>query len=256
MNRLIYFALISLAAVVISCSKADQLVYNDIAGVQLADTSTINTTFFYENAATLRDTVYIQVNTIGKIANYDREVKLVQVPEIGESNQAVPGVQYLAMDDPTLKHLMVVKANTVTTMIPVVLLRDPSLKNNAYRLRLELKANDQFDLGETQSRSRAIRFSDRLERFYSWRIDAGQAPAYGIFGKYSTRKHQFMVDVLHEQIDEAWYQASVSIGATGHYKNLLKEALATYNSDPANITSGRGPMRESDVVGSPVITFP
>ncbi len=256
MKRLIYFSLIFLAAGLIGCSKADELLYEDIARVQMADTATVNSTFVYEPATKTRDTVYIQVNTIGKTTNYDRAVKLVQVAEKNEPNPAVPGVHYLAMDDPSLKSLMVVKANAVKALIPVVLLRDASLKNNSYRLRLELAANDQFDLGETQSQSRAIRFSDRLERFYSWRVDTYVAPAYGYFGKYSTRKHQYMVDVLHEQIDEAWYQAALSIGALTHYKNLIKEALAAYNSDPANIASGKAPMKETDDPNSLVITFP
>jgi len=255
MKRLLYIALIAMA-VVTGCSKTEQLLYSDVSRVQVSDTTTINSTFFYEAATKIRDTVYIQVNTIGKTENYDREVKLVQVTEMNVQNPAVPGVHYVAMDDPSIKSLMVVKANAVNAMIPVILLRDPSLKNNSYRLRLELTANQQFGLGELQSRGRAIRFSDRLERFYSWRLDALPAPASNTFGKYSTRKHQFMIDVLHQQIDEAWYQAASSIGALSHYKNLLGEALAAYNTDPANIASGKAPMRETDAVGSPLVTFP
>lgn len=252
MNRLIYFVLIAVSvALVTGCSKADLLVYDDANRVQMNDTATVNSTFFYEPAAKIKDTVYIQVNTIGKTADYDRAVNLVQVAEKDEPNPAVPGLHYLAMDDPSLKPLMVVKANTVTAMIPVVLLRDPSLKNNSYRLRLELVANDQFGLGELQRMSRAIRFSDRLERFYSWRQDNNS-----YLGKYSTRKHQFIIDVLHEQIDENWYQAALKIGALAHYKNLLKEALQAYNSNPDNISSGKAPMRETDAVSSPLVTFP
>jgi len=245
-----------LAVVATGCSKATQLLYSDIARVQLADTTTVNNTFVYDAATVTKDTVYIQVNTIGKTANFDREVKLVQVTEPAELFPAVPGVQYIPMDDPSLKKLMVIKANAVTAMIPVVLLRDVSLKTNSYRLKLQLVANDQFGLGETKSQSKAIRFSDRLERFYSWRVDGTQASAYNTFGKYSTRKHQFMIDVLHQVIDEAWYQAALAIGALNNYRNLLKDALATYNADPANIASGKAPMRETDVVGSPLVTFP
>ncbi len=104
--------------------------------------------------------------------------------------------------------------------------------------------------------SKTIIFSDRLERFYSWRVDGTQAAAFNNFGKYSTRKHQFMVDILREQIDEAWYQAALSIGALQNYKNLLKDRLNAFNIDPVNIASGKAPMRETDVVGSPLITFP
>lgn len=256
MKRLIYFTLIFLTAVAAGCSKADELLYNDISRVQLSDTAVMNSTFVYKNATVTKDTVYIEVNTIGDIANYDREVKLVQVAEAGVTSAAVAGVHYVSTDDPELKKLMVVKANAVKAMIPVVLLRDASLKESSFRLRLELAANDQFGLGELKSRARTIVFSDRLERFFSWRVDGTQAPAFNIYGKYSTGKHQFMIDILHEEIDETWYQNVVSIGATGHYRNLLKEALAAFNSDPDNLASGKAPLRESDAPGSPIVTFP
>jgi hypothetical protein len=256
MNRLIYFTLIFLAALATGCSKADELLYHDIARVQMNDTATVNSTFVYAPATVTRDTVYIQVNTIGDMASYDREVTLVQVPESGTVNAAVPGLHYVAMDDPALKSLMVVKANTVKAMIPVVLLRDASLKDKSYRLKLQLSGNDQFGLGEIQRRSCVIVFSDRLERFYSWRVDSGTAPAFYTLGKYSTRKHQFIVDVLKEQIDEAWYQTAVSIGALQNYGNLLKTALDAFNKNADNIASGAAPLRETADPASALITFP
>jgi hypothetical protein len=255
MKRLIYIALM-LTAAITGCKKNERLLYHDIARVQLNDTATINSTFVYEPVTTTKDTVYVQVNTIGKTTNHDREVKLVQVTEKGEPFPAVAGVHYVSMDDPSLKKLMVIKADAVSALIPVVLLRDTSLKSNSYRLRLELTANDQFGLGEVQYRRIAIRFSDHLERFFSWRVDAGQAPAFYTFGKYSTGKHQFMINVLHETIDEAWYQAASSIGALTNYQNLLKSALARFNNDPANIASGKAPLRETDSLNSLAISFP
>jgi hypothetical protein len=36
----------------------------------------------------------------------------------------------------------------------------------------------------------------------------------------------------------------------------MKDALAAYNNDPANIASGKAPMRETDSPTSPLITFP
>ena len=254
MKRLIYFSIVILAAVVTGCTKTDYLLFNDSARVQLSDTATINSTFFYEPATVIRDTVYIQVNTIGNTTSKDREVKLVQVTEPGVTNPAVAGVHYVPMDDPSLKDLMIVKGNRASAMIPVVLLRDPSLKVNSFRLRLELVANDQFSLGEQKSRTRAILFSDRLERFYSWRTDT--SPAAGFFGKYSTRKHQFMYDFLNIKIDEVWYQALLATGALTNYKNVLKEGLAAFNSNPVNIANGTAPMRESSLPSSAIITFP
>lgn len=257
MKRLIYFlAMVLVAVTAISCSKTQGLLYSDIARVQLNDTTTVSSTFVYKAPTITRDTVYIQVNTIGAMANVDRAVKFVQVSNKTDLFPAVSGQHFVPFDDPSIKNLMVIKANTVKAKIPVVLLRDASLKTNTYRLRLQLAANDQFALGEVQSRGTSILFSDRLERFYSWRFDNGTAPAFYTLGKYSTRKHQFMIDVLHEQIDEAWYQTAVTIGALQNYNNVLKTALASFNNDPVNIASGKTPLRETDEVGSLPITFP
>jgi hypothetical protein len=117
-------------------------------------------------------------------------------------------------------------------------------------------ANDEFALGELKFLEKTIVFSDKLERFYSWRVDNGLALAYNSFGKYSTGKHQFMIDVLKTRIDEDWYQAISKVGATTHYNTLLREALAAFNADPANITSGKAPVRETNSPTSAPISFP
>ena len=268
----ISFLLLALAA---GCKRNEYLLFSDIARIQQADTTEITYTFIYTAPSVERDTVYIPVNTIGGITDKDRPVKLEQLTEYDYTyvrdpvtNQitdtiaterpfkAVPGKHYVPFDDPSIASLMVVKANQPTASLPVILLRDPSLKENTWRLRVQLAANSEFEIGETRFTQRAIVFSDRLERFYSWRFDNGVAPAWGNFGNYSIRKHQFMIDVLGVQIDENWYQAILQAQATNHYKLLMKDALAAYNSDPANIASGKAPMRETDSPTSPLITFP
>lgn len=274
MKRLIYYTAVILL-VASGCKKADYLVYDDIARVQLSDTAALNSTFVYEAAAVIRDTVYIQVNTIGGITAFDRPVRLQQVPEYDYTyvrdpitNQvtdtiatvrpftAKPGVHYVDFNDKAMASLMVVKANQVTAQMPVILLRDTSLKTNTYRLRVQLQADEAFGLGESKALSRTIVFSDRLERFYSWRVDNTSATAYNTFGRYSTGKHQFMIDVIKANIDEVWFQAALSSGALTHYKNYVKTALNVFNQDPANIASGKAPLRETSDPSSPLVTFP
>lgn len=273
MKRLIYFTAVLLITAS-GCTKSEFLLFSDIARVQLNDTATLNTTFIYDPATVTKDTVYIRVGTIGGITNHDRPVQLVQVPEYDHTyvrdpitNQvtdtiiterpfkAVPGVHYIDLEDKSMSSLMVVKANEASAMIPVVLLRDASLKTNSYRLRLQLVANKEFGLGEIGAREQTVVFSDRLERFYSWRVDNSTAPAFITFGKYSTRKHQFMMDVLKVNIDEAWYLAVLAAQAQQNYQNLLRAALTAFNNDPANIGSGKAPLRETDSPASPLVTF-
>jgi hypothetical protein len=270
---IIYLCVLSVTA--LGCQKDKYLTYSDINRVQLNDTSAMSATFVYDAASVTKDTIYIQVNTIGKISDHDRAVKLEQVKEYVTTYvrdpvtnkvtdsvvsevpyEAVAGVHYLPLDDASLAPLMVVKADSVHAMIPIVLLRDTSLKTNSYRLRIQLVANNDFGLGEEGAREKTIIFSDHLERFYSWSVDNYTAPAWNNFGKYSTGKHQFMINTLGVNIDEAWYQAALAAGALPEYQNLLKQALADFNSNPANIASGKAPVRETDNPYSTAITFP
>lgn len=264
-----------LLAIAVGCKKADYLLYKDVARLQMADTGALNSTFVYEAPAVVKDTVYIRINTIGGITDKDRTVTLEQITEYDityirdpltnkitdsivkeKPNKAVPGTHYVALNDPSMQPLLVIRAGKAFDSLPIILLRDASLKNNSYRLRIRIVANDQFALGEKKAIEKTIVFSDRLERFESWKTDAGQSPAFGTFGKYSIAKHQFMIDVLKVRIDEEWYKAIALVQAQQHYKNLVKDALVDFNADPANIASGKAPMRETSDPASPLVTFP
>ena len=271
-----YFCFIFiLAAGIAGCKKTGYLLYNDAARIQLADTTAMSYTFIYREPDITRDTIYIEVRTMGGITPLDRIVQLEQVPEYDKTyvrdpltNQiidstvtekpfkAIPGTHYIPFDDKTMASVMVVKAGSPTAMIPVVLLRDTSLKSNSRRLRVTLIPSDAFAIGETKAIEKTIIFSDRLERFFSWRVDNSSAPAFITFGKYSVGKHQFIYDVLKVKIDEEWYRAITLAQAQQHYKNMLRDALAAFNADPENMASGNSPLRETSDPASPAVTFP
>lgn len=274
MKRIFFYITFVMIVLAASCKKAPLLMYNDKNRVQLNDTTTVTESFVYDSASVVRDTVYIQVNTIGDVSSVDRDVQLTQVPEYSYAlvtdsvthlldtvytpvaYPAVAGIHFLPLNDHSLDSIRVIKANQVTAQIPIVLLRDTSLKTNSYRLRVSLASSRDFSLGEAYKREITIVFSDHLERFYDWRVDNGMAIAYSYFGKYSTGKHQFMIDVLNTTIDENWFTAANTAGALSEYRTLLKNALAAFNTDPANIASGKAPVRETSDPTSAAITFP
>jgi hypothetical protein len=264
-----------LLAIAAGCKKADYLVYNDVARIQMADTGVSSYTFVYEAPVVVRDTVYIRLNTIGGITGQDRKVTLEQVTEydityvrdpvtnkVTDSTvkekpfKAIAGKHYIPFDDPSMQALLVIKANKAFDSLPIILLRDTSLKSNSYRLRLKVVANNEFATGETKAIAKTLLFSDRLERFESWKVDAGTAPAFTSFGKYSVNKHQFMIDVLKVKIDEEWYKAIAAAQAQQHYKNMLRDALAAFNANPVNIAAGKAPLRETSDPTSPLVSFP
>jgi hypothetical protein len=267
--------IVILLAIAAGCKKADYLLYHDPARIQMADTSLLSYTFIYEAPDVTRDTIYIRLNTIGGITDHDRTVTLEQTPEFDISYvrdpvtnkitdsavierpfKAIPGKHYVPLNDPSMQSLLVIRANMAYDSLPVILLRDTSLKSNSYRLRLKVVANAAFGIGEKMAIEKTIQFSDRLERFESWKVDSYISPAYNSFGKYSVNKHQFMIDVLKTRIDEAWYQAISRAQAQQHYKNLVRDALTVFNADPANISSGKAPLRETSDPTSQPVTFP
>jgi len=269
------FIIVILLALTAGCKKAAYELYNNGARIQMTDTIAQTFTFIYEPVAVTRDTVYISMNTIGGIADRNRSVTVEQVMEYDTTwvrdpvtkqvidsswkpkpYQAVAGKYYVPFTDPGAQAIMVVRADSAIGQFPIILIRDTSLKTNSYRLRIRITANDEFSLGEKKYLEKTLIFSDKLERFDSWKVDNGTAAAYVSFGKYSTGKHQFMIDVLQTRIDEVWYKAISVIGAQGNYTNLLRDALAAFNTDPANIASGKAPVRETSNPTSLPISFP
>ena len=65
MKQIIYTVLFLVAIGLTGCQKAEYLLFNDIARVQMDEANEILTSFYYMDAAIGRDTVYLTVNTIG-----------------------------------------------------------------------------------------------------------------------------------------------------------------------------------------------
>jgi hypothetical protein len=267
--------IVILLAIAAGCKKADYMAYSGGIHIQLKDTLAMNYTFIYEDAAVTRDTVLFDLKTIGGIVDRNRTYTVEQIQEFDKTYKydpvtnkvidstitpkpytAVAGKQYVPFTDQGAQAIMFIAADSATGKLPLILLRDTSLKTNSYRLRIRLTANDEFAIGEKYAIERTLIFSDRLERFDSWKVDNGTAAAYSVFGKYSTGKHQFMIDVLKTRIDETWYQAIAAVQAQQHYKYLLRDALNAFNTDPANMASGKAPVRETSDPNSLVISFP
>jgi hypothetical protein len=268
MKHLYYLAPLLLLA---ACRQQDPMTFSGDARVQLNDTVTIRRTFVYSPETVTRDTVLVRVNTIGETSDRDRLVALVQETEyvldivtdpvtglpdtsrVERPLAAIPGTHYVAFDDPSVTSLAVVRAGAVTADLPVILLRDPSLKSADYRLRVRLDESADFKTGEKNATAILLVISDRLVQPSFWDINVNYS-----FGTYNTRKHQFMIDASGERIDNEWYDARVRniVGALQQYKNFFKAALNAFNNDPANIAAGIAPLRETDDPASPLVSFP
>lgn len=208
-------------------------------------TDTLKTySFAYQASNTTQDTVYFDLYALGGITNYDRPFKLKQVSVFGKEN-AVPGVHYKAFDDPSVTQAYVVKAGEMHMRVPIVLIRDASLKSKNVALQMEVDANEHFRRGEANKIWRRVEFADMLIRPNAW----SDNHATQFWGKYSQVKHQFMIDQTGEPWDEEFMTAFVyDLVFAVHWKGKLRGLLAEYNAArPGN------PLRDED---GELVVFP
>jgi hypothetical protein len=230
----IRFYIIALALLVMaSCKQDDLKLFNDIARIQFSSPiaiyttsySTMDTTktytFFYKTDNIKQDTVFFDIYTSGNISTKDRAFSLQQVQVNGLTN-AVAGTDYKAFTDPTVNSAYVIKAGQAHAIVPIVLLRNISLKTTLVTLKFAVAANENFQPGEESCMWRKVIFTDNISKPASWRDN--------LYGTYSLTKHTFMINSTGQKWDEAfclnlpYLQSSLY-----YYMGMLKQALADYN---------------------------
>lgn len=96
----------------------------------------------------LRDTVWVDIRTMGLPTDFPRPFRIVQT-NAKQADAAIPGKHYVAFDDESIRDLMMIPAGKVQHFMPVIVLRDPSLDTCRVRIEMEVEANDYFKVGLT-----------------------------------------------------------------------------------------------------------
>lgn len=276
----IYILTISIFFTVFGCSEEKGLLFDDTDRLQFVTVGDkapedLIYSFVWQDETVKRDTVYIPLRVIGRVASKDRYVRVFQVTEykveykrdnkgyIVDSivhelkNKAKPGIHYVPFDDPEVKRLMKIRADKVEDEFPVILLRDKSLKDTSMRLRIQLGVSEDFQLGEQQTIARTLVISDKFEEPEAWkRVKA-------FLGPYSIPKRMLMIEVVRakqhdEVVDDEWLvKMGEDIPTLVYWRGKFKKALDDFNNDPENIKSGIAPLREDpDKPGSALVDFP
>ena len=275
MKKILYIVLL-LSLFIAGCKEDEKLIYHDKARVELVSEdkkapADYSYSFVWGSDTRVRDTVFIPIRVIGGSSNIDRHIMLEQISEykvtytydnigkvkdstvVERTDKAVAGKHYIAFNDESIKPLLTVKAGLVKDSIGIVVLRDASLKKNNVRLRLRIKENENFGIGERRLLERTIIISDKLEMPSNCNYTT---KAY--LGNYSTPKHKLMLLVVDNKVDDMWVaQVNKSKSFAIYWRGKFIEALELFNNNPANITSGLAPMREDPSnPNSPLVTFP
>ena len=239
MKNILYIIGFCFSIALIGCQKDKYFLYNDVgriqfgpspdmlyySGAELRDTVKAYT-FFYEKDDLTKDTVYFDVYTVGGIKPDDRHFKLEQIEVEGKLN-AVSGVHFEPFDSELSVSNFVIKKDSVHATVPIILLRDLSLKDTSVVLRFKLVENDDFALGQEANLWREVNYTDRLSQPNMW--DATSSRYY--FGDYSEVKHKFMIDSTGQKWDDEFITfIRIDYSLLQYWVGRCKNALIKYNN--------------------------
>ncbi|MDR0545016.1 MAG: DUF4843 domain-containing protein [Odoribacteraceae bacterium] len=181
----------------------------------------------------LRDTIHLRVLSAGFLSDADRAVRVAQT-----SPNALAGVHYADFDDPALAGRFIVPAGSARGELPIVILRDPSLRSRVVRIEIKLQENDHFKVVIPELSRFVIKVTDMIAKPSNW--DFLWASYMGAWGP---EKMRFLADYVGIADYEGAHDASEML----YYRSVAIEKLTEYNNTHAT------PLAEAD--GAPV-TFP
>lgn len=205
--------------------------------------STIRKTFVYDPEDMVRDTVYVPVNSMGFVRDYDRYFKVEQILENADSVfNAEPGVHYISFDDPEVSRMMYIPAGEMEAYVPIIALRAPSMKDTVTVLHLRIIASDDFLPGDPDRIDQTVEIGDQLMKPQRWVI----------FGDYGYEKHRFLIEHFDMNFDDETFELFIAdIQYARYIKDKAKNLLAEENAERE--ARGEGPLTERD---GTIVSFP
>lgn len=179
-----------------------------------------NYSFIYKGDVT-QDTVWVEMESMGKLSDKDRPIELEQLDTT--ATMAVAGKHYVAFSDPSLAKYYVMPAGKARTKVPIVILRDASLKKETVVLKYRIKPNAYFESGYGVFQTRSLAITDRLSEPSYWKkaFDMGgySYSLYDCIGDWGAVKHQFMINVTGKAWDDDFIESFMT--GDNSYLNYL-----------------------------------
>ena len=210
-------------------------------------------TFAYFPAGKQKDTLHIGIATIGEIRDYPRKVGFEQVTKEWKyiydekdprkiKDSVYTDMEYRALAGKHFEPIgenneLILPAGSNMLVLDIIVKRqDAALRKNAHKLRLRLLPSSDFDTGEPGNSVKNIVISDKLERPTRWKDKSYYYQTK--VGKWSERKHRFMIEVIGEKWDNDFLRYIINNRYTyalrDYYLEKIKRALAEYNANPVN----------------------
>lgn len=145
--------------------------------------------FYMKESDRARDTVWLDVRLMGLTVPETRSFVIKQANE-GEPDAALAGTHYVAFDDPEVKAYFTLPANRASVKVPVIVLRDASLRQKEFRLELALQANQEFGIALPDQSGFLVKLSDRTVMPANWKLWKPY------FGEWGPVKMKFIIDYV------------------------------------------------------------
>jgi hypothetical protein len=244
MKKITYLLTIAALGIAVSCEKeiptwsgSDRINFET-----KTKTDTLRSySFFFDSEDITQHTIWINVHTEGFVRDYPRTVTFKQAPSTDGNEDAVPGVHFVAFDDPRVQAQYVIPAGASSASLPIILLRDPSLQTSVRTLRIAFDENEHFLLPiDTLKQHRNIVFADKLTMPEMWALSAVRH----YFGTYGEVKHFFMIEATGQPFDNEWFKKNFSGNYDSGYMFFLQDWLQE-KLDERNAREG-SPLTEKD----------
>lgn len=205
MKSIKYLSFLFLTVVMVSsCKVDDYLIYNygEYVFFKSNDASPKSKTFANDPSTVTSDIVFFATESMGKVKNYDRKIKLEQImiEEDGVVN-AIPGVHYVPFDSKEMEEILIMPKDTVATQLPIVVLRHESLIDGVVTLKFRIVESSDFRPGIKAQLERQLTISGKLIQPTKWDTKVTDED----LGKWSVTKHQWMIDETGEKWDDAFF---------------------------------------------------
>lgn len=173
--------------------------------------------FIYNNGGD-RDTVWLEVNTMGFLSNDVRHYEIEQV--LTGTNDAVAGRHYVSFDDPAYKALLRIEPGAVADSLPIIVLRDSSLAAQDVQLKVRIKDTPLFKRGYADRDFKVVTISDQIVKPNRW----GPLMDY-LFERYGPVKHRFMIAHSDFKWDDVYFK---EIGVSSYYADPEVQSFLRY----------------------------
>lgn len=201
-----------------------------------AQRDSIAHTFFIRPANQMRDTVIIQILTMGFPSSEDRPFVLEQV-NAGQPGAAVAGKHFVAFDNPEMIEHLKIPKGAMIKRLPLIVLRDPSLETEEVRLKLKIVENQYFKRGIDAWTNFVVKTTSKAVKPTSW--DTRWRYYFG--PTWGSVKMKFIID--NTGFTDFDGGGNLDSDYTTYLRSKVIQKLLEYNENPNNPDR---PLREAD----------